>query len=153
MASTFMNKKSPAMLVSRPVAWFLKTGIVFLIAGASLGAVMHHQHSRALLGAHAHATLAGGLVSIVYALCYQQFAVLAQSRLAAVHAVLHFGSTAVLLVLVMLFGVQGRTFDDALPHTMVGVVAVAGLFFFASMLAFALNVFMALRTQAPGAAN
>ena len=141
------------MLVSRPVAWFLKTGIVLLIAGASLGVVMHHQHSRALLGAHAHVTLAGGLVSIVYALCYQQFAVLAQSRLAAVHAVLHFGSTAVLLVLVMLFGVQGRTFDDALPHTMVGVVAVAGLFFFASMLAFALNVFMALRTQAPGAAN
>ena len=148
-----MNKQTPGMPVSTPVAWFLKTGIVLLIAGASLGAVMHHQHSRALMGAHAHVTLAGGLVSIVYALCYQQFAVLARSRLAAAHLVLHFGSSAVLLVLVLVFGVQGRTFDDGLPHTMVGVVGVAGLFFFSSMLAFALNVFKALRVQAPGAVD
>jgi hypothetical protein len=142
------------MHISRTVAWFLKTGVVLLIAGASLGAVMHHQHSRALLGAHAHVTLAGGVVSILYALCYQQFPVLARSRLAAVHAVLHFGSSLVLLGLVIVFGLQGRTFDDLLPHTMVGLVTVTGLFFFASMLAFAANVFRSLpaqRTEAPRA--
>ena len=136
------------MKVSRTVAWFLKTGIFLLIAGASLGAVMHHQHSRALMSAHAHVTLGGGLVSIVYALCYQQFPVLARSRLAAVHVVLHFGSMAVLLALVTLFSLQGRRFDDALPHTMVGVVAGTGLLLFCSMLAFALNVFRSLQGQA-----
>jgi hypothetical protein len=136
------------MKVSRTVAWFLKTGIFLLLAGASLGAVMHHQHSRALMSAHAHVTLGGGLVSIVYALCYQQFAVLARSRLATVHMVLHFGSVAVLLVLVTLFGLQGRRFDDPLPHTMVGVVGGVGLLLFCSMGVFAVNVFRSLQGQA-----
>lgn len=141
------------MNVSRTVAWFLKTGIVLLIAGASLGAVMHHQQSRALVSAHAHLTLGGGLVSIVYALCYQQFAVLARSRLAAVHVVLHFSAMAVLLALVMLFSLQGRRFDDPLPHTMAGIMAATGLVFFCSMLAFALNVFRSLQGQAAQAPN
>ena len=136
------------MKVSRTVAWFLKAGILMLIAGASLGAVMHHQQSRALVSAHAHLTLGGGLVSIVYALCYQQFAVLARSRLAAVHVVLHFGSTAVLLLLVTLFSLQGRSFDDPLPHAMAGIMAGTGLLFFGSMLAFALNVFRSLKGEA-----
>ena len=135
------------MQVSRTVAWFLKTGIVLLIAGASLGALMHHQHSRALVSAHAHLSLAGGLLSIVYALCYQQFAVLARSRLAAVHVGLHFGSTAVLLVLATLFSVQGRSFDDPLPHALAGVIGGTGLLFFGSMLAFALNLFRSLQGQ------
>ena len=136
------------MKVSRTVAWFLKTGIVLLIAGASLGAVMHHQHSRALMSAHAHLSIGGGLVSIAYALCYQQFAVLARSRLAALHVVLHFGSAAVLLVLVTLFSVQGRNFDDPLPHTLASVMGGTGLLFFCSMLAFAVNVFRSLQGQA-----
>ena len=136
------------MNVSNTVAWFLKTGILLLIAGASLGAVMHHQHSRALTNAHAHVSLVGGLLSIVYALCYQQFAVLARSRLAAVHLVLHFGSVAVLLILLTLFSVQGRSFGDPLPHTMAGIIGGTGLMFFSAMLAFAVNVFRSLQGQA-----
>lgn len=141
------------MNVSRTVAWFLKTGIVLLVAGASLGAVMHHQQSRALVSAHAHLTLGGGLLSIAYALCYQQFAVLEQSRLAAVHVALHFGPGAVLLVLVTLFSVQGRSFDDPLPHTMVGIVSATALLLFCSMLAFAMNVFRSLHGPAARAGH
>lgn len=141
------------MNVSRTVAWFLKTGIFLLIAGASLGAMMHHQQNLALMSAHAHVTLGGGLVSIVYALCYQQFAVLTRSRLAAAHLVLHFGSMAVLLFLVTLFSLQGRSFDDPLPHTMVGVIGSAGLLLFCSMLAFAANVFRSLQGQVAQASN
>jgi hypothetical protein len=141
------------MKVSRTVAWFLKTGIFLLIAGATLGAVMHHQQSRALMTAHAHITLGGGLLSILYALCYQQFGVLARSRLATVHLVLHFGSVAVLLALVVLFGLQGRRFDDPLPHSMVGVVGAVGLLLFCSMLVFAANVFRSLQGQAAQASN
>ena len=135
------------MKVSRTVAWFLKTGIFLLVAGASLGAVMHHQQSRALMSAHAHIALAGGLLSVVYALCYQQFTALARSRLAAVHVVLHFGAGGVLLALVTLFSLQGRSFDDPLPHTMVGVIGTAGLLLFGSMLVFAANVFRSLQGQ------
>ena len=130
------------MHVSRTTSWFLKAGIVLLIAGAGIGAVMHHQQSRALVGAHAHVTLLGGFVSILYALCYQQFPGLARSRLAALHACLHFGASAVLFALVIAFGLGGRIFDDPDPHLLTMVVGGASVALFGSMLAFAINVFI-----------
>lgn len=133
------------MNLSRTASWFLKAGVVLLVAGALLGVVMHHQHSRALVGAHAHVTVAGGLLSILYALCYQQFPPLDRSRLAAVHAALHFGACAVLFGLLIAFGIGGRVFDDGQPHVLVAVVVGASLALFASMLAFAANVFINLQ--------
>jgi hypothetical protein len=57
-------------------------------------------------------------------------------------------AASVLLGLLTLFSLQGRSFDDPLPHTLVGVVGAAGLLLFCSMLVFAANVFRSLQGQA-----
>jgi hypothetical protein len=136
------------MHISSAVRWFIKSGVIMLMAGAALGAVMHQAQDRALIAAHAHITLAGGLMAIIYALCYQQFPRMARTRLTRVHLVLHLGAGGILLALLVFFGISGRTFDDALPHAMAGTIVVASLMFLASIAAFAGNVFLSIQSHA-----
>lgn len=121
---------------------FLKFGAVFLLLGILLGVAMHHQHSRSLIPVHAHVTLAGGFLMILFGLVYRAFAALGRSRLAAWHFWLHAIPSVLLLSHASFFALSGRSFDDTQEHGMAIVVALLGMAMLASLVLFAVNVFI-----------
>jgi hypothetical protein len=119
----------------------VRVGAVYLISGVLLGMAMHHQHSRALMGAHAHVTLAGGFLTIIFGLVYRQFPQAGQSRLAAVHFWTHNLAFLALFAFTGYFSVAGRSFDDAQPHTAGVLFATIAMAVVTSLIVFAVNVF------------
>ncbi len=120
---------------------FIKAGALFLVAGILLGILMHHQHSRALVALHAHVTLGGGVLMLVFGLVYRLDEAADRSKLAAWHFWLYLGSSGSLLAWAAYEALNGRSFDDSGAHRASAAVSVVGLAFAASLVLFLVNVF------------
>ncbi|MES2948749.1 MAG: hypothetical protein V4858_09425 [Pseudomonadota bacterium] len=120
---------------------FVKIGVTFLVLGIFLGVVMHHQHTRALVPLHAHVTLVGGFLMIIFGLIYQAFPAMAKSKLAAWHFWLFTASSLSLSAFATREASRLRTFDDANEHGASMLVAILGLTFLTSLILLVINVF------------
>ncbi len=120
---------------------FVKIGLIFLVLGILLGVVMHHQHTRALVPLHAHITLVGGFLMIIFGLIYRVFPATAKSKLAEWHFWMFAFSSLSLSAFASLEMSRSRTFDDANEHGASMMVAILGLIFLTSLILFVINIF------------
>lgn len=109
---------------------FFTIAIIYGILGMSLGLHMSITHDHSQMPVHAHAMVAGWLMSAVFGFFYHLHPAVGLSRLAGVHFWLQSVSGVVLIV--------GLYFLLAGNAAIEPVVAVASLGFFAGMLLFAL---------------
>lgn len=119
---------------------FFVLAIVYAICGMMLGLSMSISHDHTQMPVHAHAMVAGWLMSAVFAFFYHLFPVANASRLATVH----FWLTAVsgiLLLVSLSFLLEGNTAVEP-------VTAISSIGFFIGMVLFAWIAFPAIR--APG---
>lgn len=127
---------------------FIKIGAVLLLLGVLLGLVMHHRQDRLLVPVHAHVTLAGGVLMILFGLVYKTFRAVDQSPLAAWHFWLYVIPSVALTLFTSASALMGRVFDDSQPHLTVPFTGLA-LMLLASFVVFALNVFRNVGKQPP----
>lgn len=113
---------------------FFTLAVVYALAGMALGLHMSITHDHGQMPVHAHALVAGWLMSAVFAFFYHLVPAARASRLAPVHFWLTAVSGAVLMI-GLYFLLDG---NEAVEP----VVAVSSLGFYAAMLLFA---FIALR--------
>lgn len=115
---------------------FFALAIVYAIGGMMLGLHMSITHDHGQMPVHAHAMVAGWLMSAVFAFFYHLFPAIAASLLATIHFWLQAVSGVVLMV--------GLFFLLAGNRALEPVVAFASMGFFAGMLLFAFVALPAL---------
>jgi hypothetical protein len=108
---------------------FFSLAILYAIGGLVLGLHMSITHDHGQMPVHAHAMVAGWLMSAVFAFFYHLFPAAGRSRLASVHFWLQ-GASGVALVVGLFFLLAGNTSVEP-------VVAIASIGFFAGVLLFA----------------
>lgn len=112
---------------------FFTLAILYLLCGMALGLHMSITHDHSQMPVHAHAMVAGWLMSAVFAFFYLLVPAAAQSRLAP----LHFWLTAVsgvLLIVGLFFLLAGKTeIEPVVAFGSMGFYAAAVLFAFIAL--------------------
>jgi hypothetical protein len=108
---------------------FFSLAILYAIGGLTLGLHMSITHDHGQMPVHAHAMVAGWLMSAVFAFFYHLFPVAGRSRLASVHFWLQ-GVSGIALIVGLFFLLAGNTGVEP-------IVAIASIGFFAGVLLFA----------------
>lgn len=108
---------------------FFTIAIVYGILGMSLGLHMSITHDHGQMPVHAHAMVAGWLMSAVFGFFYHLYPAIGRSRLANVHFWLQ-SVSGVFLLVGLYFLLSGNAAIEP-------VVAIASLGFFSGMLMFA----------------
>lgn len=131
--STMSMQLSPAGII------WLRLAVIYLIVGIALGIAMGATENFTLRPVHAHVNLLGWATLAVAGLLYTVFPKAGESRLAKAHFWLLNVSMPVMLVAltIMLLGNPG-----AIP-----VLAISEIVAAAGMVAFAINVFVNVRTS------
>lgn len=124
---------------------FIKVGIAYLFAGIFVAFLMHHQQDRTLVPVHAHLTLAGGFLTMIFGLIYAAFPAAGRSKLAAWHFWLYNAAALGMIGFAVFEATRSRTFDDASPHLGFIYTSVAGLAAMSALITFAANVFLNIR--------
>jgi hypothetical protein len=112
-------------------AIFVLLGLVFVLGGMVLGAVMGGSGDHGQQPTHAHANLVGGVFSILFGLAYRNWPALRAGVLPIVHLLLHVAGTLVMIVgLAMMYGGTGETpLTTALASAGSGAVMLGTLLF------------------------
>ena len=108
---------------------FFTLAILYAVGGLMLGLHMSITHDHGQMPVHAHAMVAGWLMSAVFAFFYHLFPAAGRSRLAAVHFWLQ-GASGLALIVGLFFLLAGNGGVEPL-------VAIASIGFFAGVLLFA----------------
>ncbi|MDQ6437000.1 hypothetical protein RB623_23360 [Mesorhizobium sp. LHD-90] len=116
---------------------FFTLAILYAICGMALGLHMSITHDHSQMPVHAHAMVAGWLMSAVFAFFYHLMPAAAASRLAAVHFWLT-AVSGVALIVGLYFLLAGKAAVEP-------VVATASMAFYAGILLFAGIAFSAMR--------
>ncbi|MEP7210155.1 MAG: hypothetical protein ABI740_04900 [Alphaproteobacteria bacterium] len=91
-------------------AVFVVFGLVLVLGGMTLGAVMAGSGDHGQQPTHAHVNLVGGVFSILFGLAYRSWPALRTGMLPLVHLALHVVGVLVMVVgLAMMFGGTGET--------------------------------------------
>jgi hypothetical protein len=117
---------------------FFILAIVYAVCGMALGLHMSASHNHLQMPVHAHAMVAGWLMSAVFAFFYHLFPAIGASRMAMVHFIVQ-AVSGVVLMITLFFLLAGNTAIEP-------VVALASFGFFAGMLIFAWNALPVIRT-------
>ncbi len=120
---------------------FFTLAILYAIGGLMLGLHMSITHDHGQMPVHAHAMVAGWLMSAVFGFFYHLFPLVGRSRLAQVHFWLQ-GVSGVILIVGLFFLLAGNTGVEP-------VVAISSIGFFAGVLLFAWIALPALWGAAP----
>jgi hypothetical protein len=108
---------------------FFTLAILYAVGGLMLGLHMSITHDHGQMPVHAHAMVAGWLMSAVFAFFYHLFPAAGRARLAAVHFWLQ-GASGLALIVGLFFLLAGNGGVEPL-------VAIASIGFFAGVLLFA----------------
>jgi len=115
---------------------FILTGLLFLLAGMTLGLKMSMTRDFAMHGLHAHLNLLGFVVMTLFGLCYRAWPKMQEGSLAKLHYLVHTVTVAGALTLLyfVLTDMElapriGPVMDMLLVGTVASVVLFAYLFF------------------------
>jgi hypothetical protein len=120
---------------------FFTLAILYAIGGLMLGLHMSITHDHGQMPVHAHAMVAGWLMSAVFGFFYHLFPAVGRTRLAHVHFWLQ-GVSGVILVVGLFFLLAGNAGVEP-------VVAISSIGFFAGVLLFAWIALPAMWGAAP----
>jgi hypothetical protein len=91
-------------------AVFVVFGLVLLLSGMTLGAVMGSSGDHGQQPTHAHINLVGGVLSILFGLAHRGWPALRAGMAPLIHLALHVAGVLVMIVgLSMMFGAAGET--------------------------------------------
>lgn len=103
---------------------FLLIGTVYILVGLGFGMHMGASGDHTLAPLHAHINLLGFVLSILFALIYRSYAVMADSALAKIHFWLHQIGTLVLVIMLFLLLADKITEDGMAPVAPIAEMAI-----------------------------